>query len=82
VIDEVDMTCDLCGRAGARLRRITKTCGSGRSTFLIEGVPVITCPSCGESYMTAETVQEVQRIRTHWRELTAKKELPVAKFRS
>ena len=32
-----------------------------RSAFLIEGVPVVTCSSCGQSYMTAQTLQEIER---------------------
>jgi len=74
------MICDICGRKGARIRRVTKSFGQGRSAFLIEGVPVVTCPSCGQSYMTAETLQEVERIRLHWRQLAVGKKIPVARF--
>ena len=35
------MTCDICGKKGARIRRITRSFGRGRATFLIENVPVI-----------------------------------------
>jgi YgiT-type zinc finger domain-containing protein len=74
------MICDICGRKGARIRRVTKSFGQGRSAFLIEGVPVVTCPSCGQSYMTAETLQEVERIRLHWRQLAVGKKILVARF--
>ena len=74
------MICDICGRKGARIRRVTKSFGQGRSAFLIEGVPVVTCPSCGQSYMTAETLQEVERIRLHWRQLAVGKKIMVARF--
>lgn len=74
------MTCDICGQKRARVRRVTKSFGRGRSTFLIEGVPVVTCPSCGQSYMTAQTLQEIERIRLHWRQLAVGKKVPVAKF--
>ena len=37
-------------------------------------------PSCGESYMTAETLKEIERIRLHWRQLSVDKKVPVAKF--
>ncbi len=74
------MICDICGKKGARLRRITRSCGRGRSTFLIERVPVVHCPSCGESYLTAETLKEIERIRLHWRQLTVEKKVPVAQF--
>jgi hypothetical protein len=47
---------------------------------LIEDVPVVTCPSCGESYLTAEMLKEIERIRLHWRQLTVPKKVPFAKF--
>lgn len=74
------MICDICGEKNAKVRRVTRSFGRGRSTFLIEGVPVINCPGCGESYMTAETLKEIERIRMHWRELSVDKKVPVAKF--
>ncbi len=74
------MVCDICGKNGARIRHVTRSCGHGRSSFLIEGVPSVTCPSCGESYLTAGTLKEIERIRLHWRELTVEKRMPVAKF--
>ncbi|MFH0982766.1 MAG: type II toxin-antitoxin system MqsA family antitoxin [Planctomycetota bacterium] len=74
------MVCDICGQKGARIRRVTRSCGRGRSTFLIENVPLVTCPSCGESYLTADTLKEIERIRLHWRQLTVEKSIPLAKF--
>ena len=75
------MSCDVCGKRGARVRRMTKTFGRGRSMFLIEGVPVVCCPHCGESYYTAATLEEIDRIQKHRREVTVAKRVPVAKFR-
>ena len=74
------MICDICGEKGAKVRRVTRSFGRGRSTFLIERVPVVSCSNCGESYMTAETLKEIERIRMHWRELSVDKKVPVAKF--
>jgi YgiT-type zinc finger domain-containing protein len=74
------MTCDICGQKTARVRRVTRSFGRGRSGFLIEGVPVVTCPKCGESHLTAETLKEIERIRIHWRELSVDKKLAVIKF--
>jgi len=75
------VVCDNCGKKRARVRRVTRSYGRGRSAFLVEGVPMVTCPDCGESYFTAETLQEVERIRLHWRELATDRKLLVAKFR-
>jgi YgiT-type zinc finger domain-containing protein len=75
------MTCDVCGARGARTRKTTRTFGSGRSTFLIEGLPLVHCSSCGESYFTAATLKAIEHIRRNWREMTVAKRMPVAKFR-
>ena len=75
------MICDNCGKKRARVRRVTRSYGRGRSAFLVEGIPMVTCPDCGESYFTAETLQELERIRLHWRELARDRKFPVAKFR-
>lgn len=74
------MICDICGEQGAKVQRVTRSLGRGQSAFLMEGVPVVNCPSCGEGYMTAETLKEIERIRMHWRQLTVDKKVPVAKF--
>ncbi|HAK95493.1 MAG TPA: YgiT-type zinc finger domain-containing protein [Planctomycetes bacterium] len=74
------MVCDICGEKSARIRHVTRSFGRGRSSFLIENVPVVTCTSCGESYLTAETLKEIERIRLHWRQLSVDKKVPVAKF--
>ena len=75
------MICDVCGRQGARVRTTTRSFGSGRSRFLIEGVPLVRCPNCGESYLTAETLKEIERIRKQWRKLAVEKRVRVAKFK-
>ena len=74
------MVCDICGEKSAWIRHVTRSFGRGRSSFLIENVPVVTCTSCGESYLTAETLKEIERIRLHWRQLSVDKKVPVAKF--
>ena len=74
------MRCDVCGKEGARIRRVTRTYGRGRSELLIRNVPVVTCPWCGESYMTADTLHEIERIKLHRRSLAQKKPVEVAEF--
>ncbi len=75
------MICDMCGKQGARVRRTTRSFRSGRSTFLIEGVPFVRCPKCGESYLTADSLRGMERIRKHWRKVSVEKRVPVAKFK-
>jgi len=75
-----EMICDNCAKQGARIRRIAKTYGKGKDIFVIENVPVVTCPHCGESYLEAETLHEIERIKLHKRNLTVKRSVPVAVF--
>ena len=68
--------CDLCGKKGTRIRRVTRSYARGQVEFLIRGIPVVSCPHCGESYLTADTLREVERIKLHRHQLAV--ELPVA----
>jgi len=74
------MNCEICGAQTARVRRVTRSCGNGHSAFLIQNVPVVTCPSCAESYMTADTLKEIKRIRLPWRQLAKPTKVPLATF--
>jgi YgiT-type zinc finger domain-containing protein len=57
------IVCDLCGKPGARLRQVSETHGKGRELLVIENVPMVDCPHCGEAYFTAETLHEVERLK-------------------
>ena len=74
------LMCDICGEKAARLRKVTRSYGRGTNLLVIEGVPVITCSHCGESYLTAETLHEIERIKLHRRSLAAKRAVPIAAF--
>ena len=74
------MICDNCGKEGARIRKITRTYGRGKDMFVIENLPAVTCPQCGESYLEAETLHEIERIRLHRRSLATLREVPIARF--
>ena len=74
------MVCDVCGKKGARIRRVTRSFGKGKAAFLIEAVPIVSCPHCGERYLTAGTLREIERIRLHRRQLARNRVVPVAKF--
>jgi YgiT-type zinc finger domain-containing protein len=75
------ITCDICGTPGARQRRMTRTYGKGKSELLIRGVPVISCPHCGESYLTAETLRSLERIKRDRDQIAVEEPVRVAKFR-
>jgi len=74
------MICDICGKEGARVRRVTRSYGKGEELFVIENVPVISCHHCGESYLTAETLHEIERIKRHRHNMAIERCVPVADF--
>ena len=74
------MICAMCGKSGARVVRVTKSYGKGPSLLVVERVPVVGCPRCGESYLTAETLHELERIKLHRRRMTKRRNVPVATF--
>jgi len=76
------ITCDFCGRKGARIRRVTRSYGRGSSEFLIRNIPTTHCPHCGETYVTADVLHELERIKTHHRSLAVKRQFAVADFRA
>jgi YgiT-type zinc finger domain-containing protein len=79
---EQKMRCDNCGQEGARIRRVARTYGKGKDLLVIEGIPVVSCPHCGESYITAETLHEIERIKLHRRSLAVERPVEVAQFAS
>ncbi len=74
------MRCDICGEEGARVRHVTRSYGKGENLLVIENIPVISCPHCGESYLTAETLLEIERIKLHRRSFARERPVPVAAF--
>ena len=74
------MLCDICGKKGARIRRITRSYGKGANLLVVENVPVISCPHCGESYLTAETLHEIERIKLHRKDFGTARKVAVASF--
>jgi YgiT-type zinc finger domain-containing protein len=74
------MICENCGKDEARIRKITRSYGKGRDILVIENIPVVSCPSCGESYLTARTLHEIERIKLHRKSWAQKRNIPVAAF--
>ena len=74
------MICDNCGKKGAKIRNLSRSYGKGRKLLIIENVPVISCPHCGESYLTAETLYEIERIKLHRNNFAEERTVPIANF--
>ena len=72
--------CAICGKHGIRQRHVTRGYGRGPTLLVIENVPVFVCPHCGESYVTADTLHALERIKLHRRTLAAPKRIAVASF--
>jgi YgiT-type zinc finger domain-containing protein len=72
--------CDYCGKPGARLSHVTRSFGKNSGLLVIENVPIISCPHCKEVFMTAQTMHEIERIRTHRRNFAKRRPVPVAAF--
>ncbi len=72
--------CAACGKSGIRLRHITRSYGRGSALLVVENVPVLVCSHCGESYLTADTLHALERIKRHRRKLASPKRVAVATF--
>ena len=78
--EDPSIICDICGEKGARIRRVTRSYGSGANLLVIENVPIVVCPHCGESYLTAESLHELERIKLHRRSVAELRNIAVATF--
>jgi YgiT-type zinc finger domain-containing protein len=74
------MICENCGKNGAKVRKLTRSYGKGKKLLIIENVPVISCSHCSESYVTAETLHEIERIKLHRKNFAAERPVPIANF--
>ncbi|MCC6442296.1 MAG: type II toxin-antitoxin system MqsA family antitoxin [Armatimonadetes bacterium] len=74
------MKCDICGQEGAKMREMARSYGRGADLLVIESIPVISCPNCGESYLTAETLHKIERIKQQRKALAVARPVAVASF--
>jgi YgiT-type zinc finger domain-containing protein len=74
------LICALCGATAARVVRRPQVLGKGAQLTLVENVPVVSCQRCGETYLTAETMHELDRIRLNRDRLSVRRQVAVAKF--
>ena len=74
------VTCDICGKEGARLRKSTRSYGKGEQLMVIENIPMISCPHCGENYLTADAMRELERIKLHRKSFATERPVRVAEY--
>ncbi len=74
------MKCENCGKENAKIRHVSRSYGKGDTLLVIENIPVVSCPDCGESYLTAETLHEIERIKLHRKNFAEERNVAVATF--
>ena len=74
------MICDMSGQDQGVVKLVTRSFGKKKDLLIIEDIPVVSCTACGESYMTAETLHEVERIKMHRHSFSVKRPVEVTVF--
>lgn len=77
---EMHELCDACGKPGVAHRTVTRSFGRGVSLFVIEDIPLVPCPHCGESYFSARTMHEIERMKALRGSIAKERSVPVAAF--
>ncbi|MGI8884036.1 MAG: YgiT-type zinc finger protein [Pyrinomonadaceae bacterium] len=75
-----EIICDVCGKNGARKIHVTKNYGKEGSLLVIENVPVVSCPCCSESCLTAKTLREIDNIKRNRANVAVERAVPAAVF--
>jgi YgiT-type zinc finger domain-containing protein len=74
------MKCDICGKDTAHQRQVTRSYGKGAGILVVENIPSMNCSSCGQSYFEAQTLHEIERIKSNRRKFAVKRSLAVAVY--
>ncbi len=74
------MICDICGKDQGAVKLVTRSFGKKTNLLIIEDIPVVSCAACNESYMTAETLHEIERIKMHRHSFAVKRPVEVTVF--
>ena len=74
------LDCASCGSADVKLKLVTRSFGQGDALLIIEAIPRWSCRSCGESYFSAATMHDVERIKTVRISVAVNRSVPVATF--
>ena len=62
------------------LKQVTRSFGKGTALLVIEAIPMWSCPSCGESYFSARTLHEIERIKALRKSVAVERPVSVAAF--
>jgi YgiT-type zinc finger domain-containing protein len=75
-----DGACAHCGSDKVQLREVTRSFGRGADLLVIENIPMWSCPSCGESYFSARTMHELERIKVLRKSVAKPRNVAVARY--
>ena len=70
----------MCGREGTQVRYLTRSFGKGEHLLVIEDIPYLFCPHCGERYFTAATMREIERIKMAKTDRIRREPIPIVSF--
>lgn len=76
----VEHHCAHCGSASLQLKHVTRSFGKGVALLVIEAIPLWSCPNCGESYFSAQTMHEIERIKALRKSVAVNRSVAVAAF--
>ncbi len=72
--------CAYCGSSSVQVKHVTRSFGKASALLVIEAIPMWSCPSCGESYFSAQTLHEIERIKALRKSVAVSRQVPVAAF--
>ena len=72
--------CPSCGYSGLRQRYVTRSCGTGDSVVVIEHIPMLLCPHCGEGHFTPHTLRAIDRMQAERDAFPSIRQAPVLVF--
>jgi len=72
--------CAYCGSSSVHIKHVTRSFGKASALLVIEATPMWSCPSCGESYFSAQTMHEIERIKALRKSVAVSRKVPVAAF--
>ena len=76
----VEHHCAHCGSTALQLKHVTRSFGKGAALLVIEAIPLWSCPTCGETYFSAQTMHEIERIKALRKSVAVNRSVPVAAF--
>jgi YgiT-type zinc finger domain-containing protein len=74
--------CAHCGSTSVQIKHVTRSFGKSSALLVIEAIPMWSCPSCGASYFSAQTLHEIERIKALRKSVAVSRQIPVAEFQS